>query len=186
VLLGIVIEPAFTIALFVYDESISREQNTVIREQNSKIITLETKLEQATDLLLRQSMDRWLSFNWGACTKLIDEKRTTKVEIVWLKTSPDARRLADRIASCLVGSDGMSETKPASIDSVDAMPDEAEPSGVTVMGKAGGMWQLNTDAPADFIMKALTAGMEKVPSGIRFSHNGALPNDIVRVVVGPR
>jgi hypothetical protein len=34
VLVGIVIEPIFTIALFVYDESLSREQNLIIVSQD--------------------------------------------------------------------------------------------------------------------------------------------------------
>jgi hypothetical protein len=180
VVVGIGFEAVCTIFLFVFDEGISNAQQ-------DKIITLETKLEQTGDFALRQAMDRWLSFDWGACTKLIDEKRATNVEVVWVKSSSDARMLADTITHCLMGVDGWSQTKPSSVAPIDSMPDEANSSGVTVMGKTGGLWQLNnTAAPADFIMKALAAGMEKVPGGIRFSPDRSLPPDLVRIVVGPK
>jgi hypothetical protein len=45
VLVGVILEAIFTIALFVYDESISHEQQSIIRAQNDKIIFLERHLE---------------------------------------------------------------------------------------------------------------------------------------------
>jgi hypothetical protein len=44
VVIGVTIEAIFTIALFIYDEGISHEQQAIIRYQNDKIITLETRL----------------------------------------------------------------------------------------------------------------------------------------------
>jgi len=44
VLIGIILEPIFTIGLFLYDEYLARGQESIIRTQNDKIISLETKL----------------------------------------------------------------------------------------------------------------------------------------------
>jgi hypothetical protein len=48
VLIGITLEPIFTIGLFVYDESLSRSQQSTIELQNSEIIALETQLAPAS------------------------------------------------------------------------------------------------------------------------------------------
>ncbi len=44
VLIGVIIEAVFTIALFVYDENITHEQQSIILAQNDKIIALEKRL----------------------------------------------------------------------------------------------------------------------------------------------
>jgi hypothetical protein len=44
VLIGIAMEPIFTIGLFVYDESLSRTQQSTIEAQNREIISLQKRL----------------------------------------------------------------------------------------------------------------------------------------------
>jgi hypothetical protein len=56
VLTGIVIEPIFTIGLFIYDESLSRAQQSTIESQNAQIIALETRL--APRVISQEQRDR--------------------------------------------------------------------------------------------------------------------------------
>jgi hypothetical protein len=58
VLIGALIEAAFTIGLFMYDESISREQQSVISSQNERILALAKKAgdaEQVADKAINQA-----------------------------------------------------------------------------------------------------------------------------------
>ena len=76
---------------------------------------------------------------------------------------------------------------------IDNLPSEARSTGITVMGKRGGKFVFNaltkqpaTDTLVDIVGSALWAGFNENDRDLSFGIDGSMPDDLVRIVIGPK
>jgi hypothetical protein len=187
VLIGVTLEPIFTIGLFMYDESLGREQNTVIREQRDKIIALEKQIKEDQDVLMWQMMPRMLN-NVTGCRKILGASpKGAKVKKVWLSSVSDGESFAWFISTCF-SNDPQHPFPPKwelEKGAVEKLPDGASRDGVTVISNTLENWLGSPNTPAGFITKGLFEGVP-LHKGINSWRDTTIPDDEVLIAIGPK
>lgn len=157
-------------------------------EANARAAEARAKTAEAEERLGRLSMSRALFLDSTEFKKVFNRRPDKmKVQISWLRSAADSEFLARRIASCLSEKDGMPFLGMVDdMQPIEAMPDGAG-TGVTVVGKiTKGSMVGDPETPADFVMRALSAGLRGDPSGVSFRPDFAIPEDIVKIIIGPK
>ena len=188
VIWGIVAEALCTIALFTFDDGLSDVQAAIIRTQNSKIITLETNLQQATDVLLWQQMPRQITQITQCRKELAASPRGAKVKIVWRSDVSDGDSFAFFLSTCFSDPEHFAEPPKWDVKKPEAVtdfPKAAKKTGVTVISNSVGSWLVKQETPADFIARALFDGV-MLNMGIDAGYDPGLPDGVVVIAIGQK
>jgi hypothetical protein len=144
---------------------------------------------------MKLRMDRG-HFFWAYKTKdALQGKPTGRAEVLWLKNASDGEWLARRIAEALYAPNNEPGKgwKIERVVSMDELPKEARPSGVTVIGNRGGNFVFSrfpnapkSETSLDIVGAALQQGLETDIIDLTYGIDPSLPDDFVRIVIGPK
>jgi hypothetical protein len=132
-------------------------------------------------------MGRALFFSVNKCREALRGRPTGRVEILWQRGVGDASFLAFVLGGCLRGDEGLPWWRGDNPKQVDDVPEGARPTGITVIGKTGGLFVFRqpSDALIDVVGTALSAGLDKSFGSISAGADRTLPDDTVRIFIGP-
>ena len=143
----------------------------------------------------KMRMDRG-HFFWAYKAKpALQGKPFGRAEVLWLKNASDGKWLAERIAQALYApyDEPGKGWKIERVVSVDELPTEARPSGVTVIGKKGGTFVFSRlpnapkpETPLDIVGNALQQGLEEGIIDLTYGIDPSLPDDFVSIVIGAK
>lgn len=164
-------------------------------ESTARTKEAEVKLAEVEARNEKRAMPRDLFVTRSAINAALVGKPTGRAEILWKKGVPDGDGLASAIVSGFMGFDPFKEPhwKIERVEPVDELPENARPTGITVIGRRGGKFVFSmfpnpptSDDPMDIVGSALMKGMDHAVIQVGSGFDRALPDDLVRIVIGPK
>jgi hypothetical protein len=171
-------------------QRLSKEAETArasIAEANARAAKAEKETAELQNESQKLRMGRALFFSRNKCREALRGRPNGRVEILWQRGVGDASFLAFVLNGCLRGDEGLPWWKLDNPKQVDDVPEGARSTGITVIGRTGGLFVVRqpSDALVDIVGGALSAGLDPTFGSISAGIDNALPTDMVRIFIGP-
>lgn len=179
----------------IEEEKYRRESDERIKAAEARTAEAKKETAELQTWSTKRVMPRDLFVTRSAINAALADKPTGRVEILWKKSVADGQQIARAIVSGFMGFDPFKgpHWKIERVESIDELPEEARPTGLTVIGRRGGKFVFSmfpnpptSDDPMDIVGSALMKGMDHDVLQVDAGFDRTLSDDLVRITIGPK